>query len=59
MLPACRTEDGTWNVLDSVYVTVAKGAPAGELGYDVIMLSTLSFRSEPAYSRLQSRVDLP
>jgi hypothetical protein len=26
---ACRTEDSSWDVLDSVFVTIAKGAPAG------------------------------
>lgn len=29
VLLACRTADGSWNVLDSVWVTLAKGAPAG------------------------------
>jgi hypothetical protein len=27
---ACRTEDTSWDVLDSVFVTIAKGAPAGK-----------------------------
>jgi hypothetical protein len=29
LLLLCRTADGSWNVMDSVYVTIAKGAPAG------------------------------
>jgi hypothetical protein len=29
-VPPRRTEDSSWDVLDSVFVTIAKGAPAGE-----------------------------
>lgn len=29
--PWCRTADETWDIIDAVFVTLAKGAPAGML----------------------------
>jgi hypothetical protein len=39
LLRFCRTEDSSWDVMDSVFVTIAKGAPAGEAAMSATLTS--------------------